>query len=363
MALPTANLNTSTDTFLNWFDKTNTLLDAYSTTIVTTAANSSGGTTTGNAALIGIFNSNTVAVGTALRGGNVTTSGVLTVSSNLSISGNTIFTGNADFSNDISISGNAVVTGALIVTGDITVSGSFAKDTGNTNFNSGVLFIDSVNNRIGINNTAPGVALRVTGAMDVTSAANVQGNTTIAGTLSTNGAATFSNTMTVAGNTTVTKDIISNGNTYLSANLFVIAGGSASINTPATFTANVVVEENTTLQGNLIVNSTVSFAVSNSDLGSNTTTYLTLVRFPKATHKGGKFIINMSRSNTSQMSEMLLTHDSNDNTNITVFGTVVCPTSSGELGSITAAINNANVELQIQQTNANTAVKIIAQLF
>ena len=363
MALPTANLNTSTDTFLNWFDKTNTLLDAYSTTIVTTAANSSGGTTTGNASLIGIFNSNTVAVGTALRGGNVTTSGVLTVSSNLSISGNTFFTGNANFSNDISISGNAVVTGALIITGDITVSGSFSKDTGNTNFNSGVLFIDSVNNRIGINNTAPGVALRVTGATDITTTANVQGNTSLGGTLSTNGAASFSNTMTVAGNTTITKDFITNANTYLSANLFVIAGSSISVNAPATFTANVVVEENTTLQSNVSIGNIVNFGVSNSDLGSNTTSYLTLVSFPKSSHKGGKFVINMSRANTSQMSEMLLTHDSNDNTNITVFGTVVCPTTTGELGSITAAINNANVELKIQQTNANTAVKIIAQLF
>jgi predicted acyltransferase (DUF342 family) len=363
MALSTANLNTSTDTFLNWFDKTNTLLDAYSTTIITTAANSSGGITTGNASLIGIFNSNTVAVGTSLRGGNVTTSGLLTITSNLSITGNTLFTGNASFTNNMSVTGNAVVTGALIVNGDITVSGSFAKDTGNTNFNAGVLYIDAVNNRVGINNTAPGVALRVTGAADITTTANLQGNTTIGGTLITNGAASFSNTITVTGNTTVNKDFVTNANTYLSANLFVIAGSSISINAQSTFTNNVIIQRNLTVHSNLSVNAITNFGVSNADLGSNVTTYLTILSFPKTTHKGGKFTINLSRANTSQMSEMLLTHDSNDNTNITVFGTVVCPTTTGELGSITAAINNANVELQIQQTNANTAVKIMAQLF
>ena len=55
MALTTANVDTTSHTFQTWVDKTNILLDAYSTSIVTTAANSSGGFTTGNATVNGIF--------------------------------------------------------------------------------------------------------------------------------------------------------------------------------------------------------------------------------------------------------------------------------------------------------------------
>lgn len=55
--------------------------------------------------------------------------------------------------------------------------------TGNVNIDSGILFVDQVNNRVGINNTAPGVALRVTGAADISSTANIQGNANVGGTL------------------------------------------------------------------------------------------------------------------------------------------------------------------------------------
>lgn len=63
--------------------------------------------------------------------------------------------------------------------GDVTGGGN-----ANANFDSGTLFIDSVNNRVGIANTTPDVTLRVTGAM------GVSGNTTFTGsiTVSTNNA-------------------------------------------------------------------------------------------------------------------------------------------------------------------------------
>jgi hypothetical protein len=83
MALYTSNVNTVTDSFQNWVDKTNILFDAYSTTIVTTAANSQGGTTTGNGTVNGIFTANSVTVNGnttfGLRGGNTTVANVLYV--------------------------------------------------------------------------------------------------------------------------------------------------------------------------------------------------------------------------------------------------------------------------------------------
>lgn len=54
--------------------------------------------------------------------------------------------------------------------------------TGNTNFDSGILFTDGTNNRVGVNNTTPDAALTVTGA------ANVSGNVTFTSNTFTLGA-------------------------------------------------------------------------------------------------------------------------------------------------------------------------------
>jgi hypothetical protein len=40
--------------------------------------------------------------------------------------------------------------------------------SGNTNIDSGTLFVDSVNNRVGIGNTSPGQALTVAGTIEST---------------------------------------------------------------------------------------------------------------------------------------------------------------------------------------------------
>ena len=55
MSVSIANVNLSTDTFQNWLDKTNQVLDKVSTVVITTAANTAGGLTGGNASVNGIF--------------------------------------------------------------------------------------------------------------------------------------------------------------------------------------------------------------------------------------------------------------------------------------------------------------------
>lgn len=77
-------VNTSTDTFSVWVDRTNDIIDVVNTVVIT--ANSTFGKTTGNSYLSGIFSANSVAVYETLRGGNVTTTNVLTISSNVNIS-------------------------------------------------------------------------------------------------------------------------------------------------------------------------------------------------------------------------------------------------------------------------------------
>ena len=54
------------------------------------------------------------------------------------------------------------------------VGTGFTQTSGNANFDSGVLFVDGTNNRVGVNNTTPGHALSVTGTL-------AAGNTTVTG--------------------------------------------------------------------------------------------------------------------------------------------------------------------------------------
>ncbi len=72
----------------------------------------------------------------------------------------------------------------------IVVGTAFTQTSGNANFDSGVLFVDGTNNRVGVNNTTPAHALSVTGTL-------ASGNTTITGF------ANVSSTL-AAGNTTIT---------------------------------------------------------------------------------------------------------------------------------------------------------------
>lgn len=56
----------------------------------------------------------------------------------------------------------------LTVTGNITATAGFTMTAGNANFDSGVLFVDGTNNRVGVNTTTPGYALEVTGSFAAT---------------------------------------------------------------------------------------------------------------------------------------------------------------------------------------------------
>jgi len=218
MALATTNVAVTTDTFENWLDKTNTLLYAYSTTIVTAAANSTGGVTTGNATVNGIFTANSLTVSGnstfGLRGGNVVTANVLYITSNVSIGNatvNTVFTtttidtdlaltvlGATTLSNSLSVTGNTTLTG------NATLSGTLQTIAGNVNIDTGTLFVDATNNRVGINNSAPGVALRVTGDADISATANIQGNANVGGIFGVVGNTTLNGALqTIAGNVNI----------------------------------------------------------------------------------------------------------------------------------------------------------------
>lgn len=88
MSRAIGNVNTSTDTFQNWIDKTNVLVTAL-TESVTIASNTAGDMTTGNGFVTGIFGANTI-VASTLRGGNVQSNSSLTIASNTSLGNSSV---------------------------------------------------------------------------------------------------------------------------------------------------------------------------------------------------------------------------------------------------------------------------------
>lgn len=143
---------------------------------------------------------NTASVqGTASFQNTVTITGQANLSANLNVSGSETVTGT------LSVTGNSSLTNGILTvnTNSGTNANTVAISSANVNIDAGVLFVDSVNNRVGINNTAPGVALRVTGALDVSTSANVQGSANVAGALGVAGQLSITNasvTHAISGN-------------------------------------------------------------------------------------------------------------------------------------------------------------------
>lgn len=269
MAIQTSNVNIVTDSFQNWVEKTNTLLYGYSTYTVTAVANTSGSITTGNAVINGTFVSNSVVVSGSgafgLRGGTLSTSNVLYVTSNVSIGNttvNTTITTAGINTQTVTTSGNATIGGLANIAGNVTLNGTSHVVGGNVNIDSGTLYVDSVNNRVGINNTAPGVALHVTGQANITGnttvggVLTVSGNTAFTGTVQYTGGVGFSNTIAVTGNTTLSNTLAVTGNVVLSNTLAVV--GNATFSNAVAITGNVVMSNTLAVTGNVSISNTLN---------------------------------------------------------------------------------------------------------
>ena len=105
--------------------------------------------------------------------------------------------------------GNTTITGFANVSTTATIGTGFTLTSGNANFDSGVLFVDGTNNRVGVGNTTPGHVLSVTGTTNLGGA--VTGITTLAaGNTTITGFANVSSTL-AAGNTSITGFITATG--------------------------------------------------------------------------------------------------------------------------------------------------------
>jgi hypothetical protein len=125
-----------------------------------------------------------------------TTSGLLP---NVSNSSNTSYIAAGELAINLTdrklLSSNGSATfeiGANLAT--IVVGTAFTQTSGNANFDSGVLFVDGTNNRVGVNNTTPAHALSITGTL-------FAGNTTINGDLAIGGVDAGPNFISFRGTT------------------------------------------------------------------------------------------------------------------------------------------------------------------
>lgn len=221
-------INANTDIWQVWFDRTNTMLDAFSET-VTLKANTSGDTSSGNGFISGTFGSTTL-VGSNLRGGNVLTPGDLTITSNAIFTGAQInatsnvylqatsllfntnssisaisITSNGTSTNTIVGGTNLRVTANTLFNGDVTVSGNIVAESivGNVVINGSVTYNDD---------------LIVNGDFQSTNILfEATGNNRISYDGSNN-LLLFSNSFTFSGNTIFSDDLIFSGNVVLSNN-------------------------------------------------------------------------------------------------------------------------------------------------
>ena len=101
MAISTANVNTTTDTFNDWIVKTNNCATIISNNCVT--ANGSLGLTTGNAYVNGFFSANTLIALDFIRGGNNTTANVLNISTGFYTNKATYISNTASFTDNTAL--------------------------------------------------------------------------------------------------------------------------------------------------------------------------------------------------------------------------------------------------------------------
>ena len=215
--------------------------------------------------------------------GNAAIQQNLTVTNTASFSNTTAHTGAATFANTINVTGNATfsnivsfgtgnvtfdtdtlvidavndrlsvnaasATVAFFVNGDANVSGTFTTTTinattinagtvaanvfsvtgtTNTDIDSSTMFVDAVNNRVGINNAAPDASLTITGTANVSSNFRVGGSTILGGTLSTTGATTFSNTVGVTGAATFSNTMVVTGAATFTTTIIGSVNGNAN---------------------------------------------------------------------------------------------------------------------------------------
>lgn len=404
MSRTVTQIDVSTDTFELWVNRTNDLLLALSTEIITANDATANTGTVGEprrAQLYGRFGANTLVATDNLRGGNVGDLGsaLLTISSNTTVGGNSTIgiaqnfvsyanvlfenantqvnaeiitiTGNSFIKGNtsivaINVLGNSTVTNTIINGTDVFVRttntsvNSISIFTGNTSIkaNSTITLISATGNGTTSNVVLSGNLTQITSNLNVTGTVH-----TIAGNVAFDTSTLFVDaTGNKVGVGTITPD----------ANLHIV--GTANVSGAVKFANSLVVTGNVTFANTLSVTGNATFSntinlrtdstftsFANGNLGSDVSTALTIFSFNKNEYSSAKITSQIKTlSGNTMASEMVLAHNTTD-AYITVYATVVSPLTA-DPGDYSVDISGDNVQLKFKQNSITSASKVVATL-
>ena len=159
------------------------------------------------------------------------------IPSTLDVTGNTTLDANLSVGGNVSVTGNTTLTGNITVNGNSNLGNGTSDTTAITgilNIDSGVLYVDPTNNRVGINDTTPSEALDVTGNALISGTLGVTGATSLSSTLGVTGDVAINtnkfNVTASSGNTTIGGTLGVTGNTTVDGVIY--ADDSTTANTP-----------------------------------------------------------------------------------------------------------------------------------
>lgn len=365
-------INTTSDTFGIWIEKTNQVIELVNNNIITTNIGD-GDITTGNGFVDGVFGANTL-VATYIRAGNVSNEySLLTLDSNTFVNSSIITIGNSSV-NSIHSGYNTIISNSTlsVIT---SLDGLFVSNTtSNTSIlNTGVY----VSNSSGSANLLP-TSLSIGNSLINVASFSI-GTNFIANTTSIK----LSNTTANIAISIPSTSQISNGQYFLSANgtwslveTTVGLSDPAGNNTEIQFNDSGVLAADSGLTFNKTTNilsvtgavntNIINLSASQSSSISTTTsgtTQQTLTTFSASSYRSGEFVVSVKHSsvNAYQISKILIIH--NDGTSyMTEYGTMYTNTSFGSLGSFATEYSAGVVSLLFTPTPSATAVKIHTNL-
>lgn len=364
MSKQVSNVDIITDSWENALLLLNSLAYSMSTEVITantTVANTGNNSVSRVAQLWGTFGANTITVANAIRGGNVNAGFAnLVVTTNVNVSNATASNLNLLVSNSTSTSylnpvgvyvGNTTAN-ALVNTNSIIIQ---SNSTVNTNITPTLINVANSTSQANVGPTSFRTGLFV-------------GNTT-AMAVGSNVVANASH-MVITGTDTATTRSASE---YRVGNSTVNAVANASVLQIANSTSTASLTQSTLTIGNTVINSasaTISNdyridVSSNTNIGAGTGTPIKVYGFTKADWSSAKFEVQIKNTGNTQIAELVLAHDGTT-AYVSVYGVVASPAAGNNsvspLGTFTANVNNANVDLLLSQTSTASAVKVIAHL-
>lgn len=348
MSRKVSNVNVIQDSFEVLILKVNESLNALSTEVITangTYANTGNTSFPRVAQLYGTFGSNNLIVTNSLRGGNVNgQSANLTINSNVVVSTESNFRIGSDESSYFIDSTTSRVGNTL----QYSISNNSSYTITNKESNNTLLLNTG---EINLGNS--------------TLSTNISSNSIETGKFVTNSTGIYFGSNTVI-NTTKVELGISNNNILINSNNVIVTNLDEELksNSSGIYISNdqssVASYEKSGYRFDNLYSLITEYK---ENLGSNSSRK-EIFRFNKDNFTSGKLQIQIINGTSSQISEVLLTHNQSS-VSLTTYGSVSSPQSSNSeslLGTISATLDNSNIIVLLDQSISNSKTKTIAHM-